>query len=155
MTGLLQVVISAGVATFLADGWAHRDEVAARRFRELSPKTVASELDKSRNKRWHRLGFRQRMEMVVVVAGIFLVVMQSWVAFALSALLLGSVVALVFDISFNIRFGLPWHYAGTTAWTDEWITKLGLRTSVDGGKLASAVELALVVGSSVAWVLLF
>lgn len=151
---MIQVAILAGVATVLADEWAHRDELAARRFRELNPAMVAGEVDQSRNRRWHRVGFRQRLELVALAAGIVLASLQSWLAFGLAATLMGAVVSLVFDISFNIRFGQKWYYAGTTAWTDEWITKLGLGHSVDGGKLAAAVELLVVVGSAVAWLIL-
>ena len=156
MLGLVQVAILAGVATVLADEWAHRDELAARRFRELNPGTVAGVVDQSRNLRWHRVGFRQRLELVALAAGIVLASLQSWTAFGLAALLMGSVVSLVFDISFNIRFGQPWWYAGTTAWTDEWLARLGasLPVAMQGGKLAAAVELLVVVASSVAWLIL-
>jgi hypothetical protein len=154
MTGLLQVAILIGVATVLADEWAHRDELAGRRFRELSPATVAGVIDQSRNRRWHRVGFRQRLELVALASGVVLARTESGLACALAFALMGSVVSLVFDISFNIRFGMPWWYAGTTAWMDEWLTKLGVGHHVNGGKVAAGVELALVVASAAAWLML-
>lgn len=154
MTGLLEVAILIGVATALADEAAHRDELAARRFRELPAATVAAALDQSRNVRWHRAGFRQRLEVVALAGGIVLAVTQSWLAFGLALALLGAVVSLVFDISFNLRFGMPWWYGGTTAWTDEWLFRLGSARHMEGGKLAAAVELLAVVGSAAAWLIL-
>ena len=154
MAGMLNVAILIGVATLLADEWAHRDELAARRFRELSPATVAGVVDQSRNLRWHRAGFRQRLELVALAAGVVLATTQSWLAFGLALLLMGSVVSLVFDISFNIRFGQPWWYGGTTAWTDEWMYRMGVANHINGGKVAATVELLAVVGSAVAWLIL-
>lgn len=159
MLSALEVAILTGVATVLADEAAHRDELAARRFRELSPATVAGVVDQSRNRRWHRIGFRQRLAGAALAAGVMGLVVESWLAFGLAFAIIGSTVSLMFDISFNVRMGgakagLPWWFAGTTAWTDEWITKLGLRTSVDGGKVAAGVELALIVASSAAWLIL-
>ena len=155
MTGLLYVAILIGVATVLADEAAHRDELAARRFRELNTVVVMAELDRSRNKRWHSVGFRQRAIMVGLVAGIVLAVTGSWLAFGLAMVLVGSVVSLVFDISFNRRIGLPWDYAGSTAAFDEWLNHDWQgRTKVSAGKLVAAVELLGVVLSAAAYLIL-
>ncbi len=154
MMPLVEVAVLVGAATLLADEWAHRDELAARRFRELNPETVASELDISRNKRWHRVGFRQRLETMTLAAGLVLAATQSWLAFAVSWVLLASVVSLVFDISFNIRLRLPWWYAGTTAWTDEWLNAHGLG-NWEGGKVAATLEALLILASASAWMILF
>ena len=155
MMPLVEVSVLIGAGTLLADEWAHRDELAARRFRELSPATVTSELDMYRNLRWHRVGFRQRLETTTLAAGLVLAATHSWLAFGVSWVLLASVVSLVFDISFNIRIGLPWWYAGTTAWTDQWLNRWGLDRKIEGGKVAAAVELLAVLGSAAAWILLF
>ena len=111
MAGLLEVAALVGAATIFADEAAHRDELAARRFRELNPSVVQSKLDRSRNRRWHRVGLRQRLVVVLVAANVVLA-LAGWLAFAVAAVLMGAVVSLVFDISFNIRLGLPWWYAG-------------------------------------------
>lgn len=155
MLGLVQVAILAGVATVLADEWAHRDELAARRFRELNTLVVMGELDRSRNNRWHSVGFRQRAEVVGLIAGIVLAVSGSWLASGLAVALVGATVALVFDISFNLRLGLPWHYAGSTAAFDEWLNHdwKGM-TAATAGKAMAAVKLLVVVGSAVAWLIL-
>ncbi len=155
MMGLIQVAILIGVATVLADEWAHRDELAARRFRELNTVVVMGELDHSRNRRWHAVGFRQRAELAGLVAGIVLAVLGSWLACGLALVLVGSMTALVFDISFNLRIGLPWHYSGSTAAFDEWLNHTWQpMTAITAGKLAAAVKLLLVVGSAVAWLIL-
>ena len=144
---LLAVMIT--VAITLADEWGHRDELAARRFRELNPATVESDLDQSRNRRWHRVGFRQRLETTTLAAGIVLVATGSWLAFGLAAVLMGAIVSLVFDISFNVRLGLCWWYSGTTAWLDQWLSS----RSLEAGKVVAALELAMVVASGAAWLI--
>ncbi len=149
----LAALVMVGVAGWLADEWAHRDELAARRFRELPPTTVAGALDEYRNLRWHRVGFRQRLETVLLASSVVLVASGSWWAGAVAFGLMGAVVALVFDISFNLRLGLPWWYAGTTAWFDEWLYRLGVAYAVPAGKIAAAVELAAALGAAAAWLL--
>ena len=134
----------------LADEWGHRDELAARRFRELNPHTVAGDLDKRRNRRWHRVGFRQRLETTALAAGLVLAATGSWLAFGLAAVLMGSIVSLVFDISFNLRMGLPWWYSGTTAWLDEWLNG----RLQQPGKVSAGLELAGVLASMTAWLIL-
>lgn len=154
MLALVEVAILIGVATVQADEWAHRDELAARRFRELSPAVVAGQLDKARNRRWHRVGFRQRLEVVLLTAVMLGAATGNWLAAGLAFGLMGSVVSLVFDISFNRRMGLAWDYTGTTAWFDQWLNLPWMPEIWPAGKLAAAVELLLVLGFSVAWLIL-
>ncbi|SHJ75381.1 hypothetical protein SAMN02745146_0076 [Hymenobacter daecheongensis DSM 21074] len=135
-----------------ADLFAHRDELTARRFRELSPATVAGELDRSRNRRWHRLGAQQRLVMAGVLASSVSLALGSQRAFWVLLLLCGALITLCFDISFNLRFGQRWWYAGTTALTDELLNKLGLKHQLNAGKLAAAVKLAAVLAGVAGWI---
>lgn len=151
----LLVALLAGTALW-ADGFAHHDELAARRYRELTPETVANQLDSSRNRRWHGAGFRLRLASVVLAAGaVALAAGTGWPRLALSILVSGLEMMLLFDIFFNLRFGMPWYYAGTTAWLDEWLNKhrIGHKQST-AGKVAAGLELVALLAACVAWLLL-
>jgi hypothetical protein len=139
-----------------ADGFAHHDELAARRYRELSPETVASDLDKSRNKRWHGAGFWLRLASVMLVSGaVALAAGAGWPRLLLSMAVSGFEMALLFDVFFNLRFKMPWYYAGTTAYTDRWLNALKVtRRPEDAGKWAAGFELLGTVASAVAWLMI-
>lgn len=148
-TVILAVVL--GLAAGFADGFAHHDELAARRFRELSPQTVQSPLDKSRNRRWHRAGFWLRLAVVGLLAAFVGGMLGSWQALALAFLTGGAVVSLVFDIAFNLRIGNKWDYAGTTAWFDEWLEKTGRAGKYNAARIVAALEFAGVAVGCIGW----
>ena len=143
------------LAVLLADQFAHHDELAARRFRELDPRITGSRLDQARNRRWHRAGFRLRLTVVAVLAGVVGIIAGSWLVAGLALLVAGSLVSLLFDILFNLRLGLPWDYVGTTAWLDEWLHKRNPNHQLEPGRLVAALELAGAVVGVVAWLTIF
>lgn len=134
----------------VADIFAHRDEVAARRFRELNPATVEGALDRLRNNRWHALGLAQRLLFAVAMAGLVGLQHSSYLAGLVGFLVCGFTSALVFDLAFNIRLRLPWYYVGTTAKTDALLIRLGLGTVAPGKIMTGAEALGLVL-SIAAW----
>ena len=147
MSSLLELagLVLAGAA--LGNQAARRDALAARRFRSLPPATVSSAADQQLNRAWHRVGLQDRIGAVALVAGYGCVAHGfSLLAYGLAAVLLGAALALVFDLSLNLRLGLPWAYTGTTAATDAWLA--------GRGKLAAAVKLAVLLAGSAAWALL-
>lgn len=146
------VVMLAGA---MADGFAHHDELAARRFRELDPRIVGSALDRSRNRRWHRAGFRLRLAVVTGLAVATAFATKNWLVGGLTMLVAGALVSLLFDILFNIRFGLPWDYAGSTAWLDEWLNKFGVKHQLNAGRWSAGLELTGALVGIVAWLLIF
>lgn len=152
LTTWLLLVLS---ALFITDTFAHRDELSARRFRALNPATVASELDKSRNQRWHRVGFIQRTICAVLLA---VAAVLSYAHFGhlpvrvlpAGILTTAAVTSLAFDILFNTRFGMPWDYGGTTAWLDVAVGKYGTRGT---RAVALAETLAVLAGGAWWWFL--
>lgn len=142
--------------------FAHRDEVSARRFRELNPHTVAGELDKLRNRRWHTLGLVQRLAFNLGAANICGLYLRSWPAFWVALGLGFLTLSLVFDIVLNVRLGLHWAYLGTTSKLDgvllgvgSYLSRLlGRKTDPAAyapGALAAFGEGALVLLGIAAW----
>lgn len=122
MPSELIVLLLALASLSLADRFAHRDEITARRFRELAPGIVQSPLDQLRNARWHRAGLLLRLIVAVIVAGLMGLALRSPLVALLSFGVVGFSLALWFDILFNVRFGLSWDYTGQTAKTDKVIS---------------------------------
>ncbi|MFD2787965.1 hypothetical protein [Hymenobacter rubripertinctus] len=150
-----QVVLGALVASAgaFSYGFAAHDQLAARRFRELNPSTVVSDLDKSRNRRWHTAGAGLRLGVSVVLGAGAGAAMSSWVAAVLGTVVAGFLLLLLFDILFNLKFGMVWWYAGTTAWLDNLLTQLRASHNLPTEKIASGLELCGVLLSIGAWIL--
>lgn len=111
---LVTLAATAGVTTLSS----LRDGLSALRFRELYPATVTGDLDKSRNKRWHRVGLWQRLAYSVLIAAAVGGYFHSWPIFFVSVWLSAWTTAAQFDVDFNIRLRLPFFYTGTTSQTD-------------------------------------
>jgi hypothetical protein len=131
-------------AAVITDFAAYRDEVAARRFRELNTEVVQGDLDKSRNKRWHRLGAIQRGISAVLLAAFLGALVQSWLVAVLAGVISVTVTLLLFDIDFNRRLGKPWDYVGTTSSID---------AGQSNGRRMSAIELGVLLLGVLAWLL--
>ncbi len=146
MSSLLELAGLVLSGAVLGNQAASRDALAARRFRSLPPATVSSAADQQLNRAWHRVGLEQRLTLVLLAVAPLGIVTGNWWMAALALVLIGAALALVFDLSLNLRLGLPWAYTGTTAATDAWLA--------GRGKLAAAAKLAVLLASAAAWALL-
>ena len=154
MMGLLEVAGLVLSGAVLGNQAAHRDALAARRFRFLSPATVGSAADQELNRDWHRVGLEQRLTLTLMATAPIGIVAGNWWMAALAAVLLGATLALVFDVSLNLRLNQSWDYTGTTARTDAWLGAHGAG-SLSGGVVAFSAKLLVVVVSAGAWLLIF
>ena len=136
---VLAALIVGGFA--LSDRFANRDQLTGRRFAQLSGDVVQSEIDLSRNKRWHTEGLIVRVIVAALIAGLIGWALRSWPAVLCGAGVLGFSVSLWFDVMYNLRNGKAWDYTGTTSATDR----------ATNGRRQACIELAGIVASAVAW----
>ena len=116
-TGLILVLVVAASAA-ITYGHAAHDVAAARRFRGLAAKAVATDTDKLRNRRWHAAGWALRASAAVLIGAVVGLALGRWSSFFLALAVAGAVSAALFDVLFAIKFGQAWDYLGTTAVAD-------------------------------------
>jgi hypothetical protein len=126
----------------LTDLAANRDQMAGRRFAELYPQTVQGDVDRSRNRRWHLLGFVQRLAVVAALAVQVQLTTGDWRQ-ALAAAWVGACwTAAQFDADFNVR-RMGWakiFYLGESSLIDKLLGKFGAQHRFAAGAVSFIVK---------------